>query len=244
MVQGRILVVNADDFGLTEGVNRGVIRAHEEGIVTSASLMVRGEAASTAATYGRANLRLGMGLHVDLCEWAYRDGEWVLLYKVVDFTDQEAVAAEVERQLEVFRTLMRRNPTHLDSHQHMHLTEPIKSLLVQMAAELGVPLRLLTPGVSYLGSFYGQSGKGERMPELVSAEALVEIVRALQPGVTELGCHPGLDAELDSVYRDERIAEVAALCDPRVREAIREEGIILCNFAEASRYLTGPKASG
>ncbi len=50
----RYLIVNADDFGLSEGVNRGIIRAHEQGIVTSASLMVRGAAAAEAARYARA----------------------------------------------------------------------------------------------------------------------------------------------------------------------------------------------
>ena len=54
----RFLIVNADDFGLSEGVNRGIIEAHERGIVTSASLMVLKPAAASAAAYGREHLRL------------------------------------------------------------------------------------------------------------------------------------------------------------------------------------------
>ena len=51
----RYLIVNADDFGLSPGVNRGVVQAHERGIVTSASLMVRQPAAGAAAACARAH---------------------------------------------------------------------------------------------------------------------------------------------------------------------------------------------
>src|SRR5436190_3388019 len=68
-----ILIVNADDFGMTPGVNRGIISAHESGIVTSTSLMVRGAAAAEAVELAREHPQLSVGLHVDLCEWVYRD---------------------------------------------------------------------------------------------------------------------------------------------------------------------------
>ena len=98
----RYLIVNADDFGLSPGVNAGVIAAHEGGIVTSASLMVRWPAALEAAAYAREHPRLSLGLHVDLGEWAYRDGEWTPLYQVIPTHDAAAVADEVARQLAAF----------------------------------------------------------------------------------------------------------------------------------------------
>jgi predicted glycoside hydrolase/deacetylase ChbG (UPF0249 family) len=64
----RTLIVNADDFGLTSGVNAGIARAHEEGILTSASLMVRWPAAAEAAAYAARTPGLSVGLHVDLGE--------------------------------------------------------------------------------------------------------------------------------------------------------------------------------
>ena len=76
----RAVIVNADDFGQSAGITRGIIAAHERGIVTSASLMVRWPAAAAAAAYARAHHRLSVGLHVDLGESVYRAGHWVALY--------------------------------------------------------------------------------------------------------------------------------------------------------------------
>src|SRR5437879_6831057 len=115
----RRLIVNADDFGLSPETNRGIVTAHESGIVTRASLMVRYPAALEAAEYARQHPRLGVGLHLDLGEWAFRGGEWVALYTVVRTHDADAVRAEAERQLTAFRDLVGHDPTHLDSHQHV-----------------------------------------------------------------------------------------------------------------------------
>ena len=57
----RYLIVNADDFGLSHGVNRGVTQAHAAGIVTSTSLMVYGSAASEAAAYSRRQRNFSTG---------------------------------------------------------------------------------------------------------------------------------------------------------------------------------------
>src|SRR5712692_5001656 len=90
----RALIVNADDFGQSFGVNRGIIEAHERGIVTSTSLMVRWPAAREAARYARTHPELSVGLHLDLGERAFRDGSWVFLYIVVPRDDKEAIEAE------------------------------------------------------------------------------------------------------------------------------------------------------
>lgn len=62
----RRLIVNADDFGRSHAINQAVVRAHREGILTSASLMVNGAAAGEAVELARQNPRLGVGLHVTL----------------------------------------------------------------------------------------------------------------------------------------------------------------------------------
>ena len=62
----RLLIVNADDFGASTGINRGIVEAHENGIVTSASLMVDMPGTSDAVRYARAPSKLDLGLHVVL----------------------------------------------------------------------------------------------------------------------------------------------------------------------------------
>src|SRR5260370_1012884 len=119
------LIVNSDDFGLSEGVNAVIIRAHEQGILTSASLMVRWPAAKKAANYAKRNPKLGVGLHVDLGEWVFSEGEWKPKYQVVPTDDEAAVRAEVSHQIDLFHALMGKPPTHLDSHQHVHRNEPV-----------------------------------------------------------------------------------------------------------------------
>ncbi len=63
---GRRLIVNADDFGRSSAINHAVIRAHQEGILTTASLMVNGSACAEAVALAHAHPRLGVGLHLSL----------------------------------------------------------------------------------------------------------------------------------------------------------------------------------
>ena len=235
MTSKRYLIVNADDFGQSQGVNRGIIEAYENGIVTSASLMVRWPAAAEAAVYVRENSELSLGLHLDLCEWICRDGSWEPLYEVVNLEDRAAVAGEVTRQLELFERLVSRAPSHIDSHQHVHRTEPRRSMLIAIAEQMGVPLRDCSSEIRYCGNFYGQSANGYPYPEGISIEGLVMTLKTLPPGITELGCHPGFADGLESMYSSERVQEVQVLCDPRVRAAIDVGGIELCSFRSIDR---------
>lgn len=234
MAAPRYLIVNADDFGRTPGVNEGIIESHENGIVTSASLMVRWPAAAEAAAYGRSHLKLSLGLHVDLSEWTYRNESWTAVYEVVPANDATAVKGEVDRQLAAFRDLVGRDPTHIDSHHHVHREKPGRSVLAEVAARLGVPLRHYSRAVRYCGDFYGQTATGIPYPEGLELTGLIKVLVELPPGVTELGCHPGKQDDVDSMYCRERAEEVKVLCDPRVRETIVREGIQLCSFAEVN----------
>jgi chitin disaccharide deacetylase len=227
----RRLVVNADDFGRSAAINAGVIQAHVHGIVTCASLMVRHAAAPEAAAAAGEHPTLGLGLHLDLAEWERVDGEWRATYIVADTDDRRAVALEVERQLECFRSLVGADPTHLDSHQHVHREEPVRSVAAEVASGLGVPLRGRSE-VRYCGAFYGQDRGGRSMPSAVGAKALAALIRALPEGDTELCCHPATRAEPFTSYAAERPLELRALCDPRVRAAVDEGGIALCGFRD------------
>jgi predicted glycoside hydrolase/deacetylase ChbG (UPF0249 family) len=195
--------------------------------------MVRYPAAAQAAHAARAlpGRGLGLGLHLDLGEWEYRDGEWRSVYDVADTDDRDAVEAELARQLAEFERLAGGPPTHIDSHQHVHRDEPVRAAVRRAGERLGVPVRHFAP-VRYCGAFYGQGRNGESLPSLICADALAALVAALADGGTELACHPADGVDFESSYGPERVQELRALCDARVAAAVRSRGVELCSFAE------------
>jgi chitin disaccharide deacetylase len=221
----RTLVVNADDFGASEGVNRGVVQAHVHGIVTSTSLMVTGNAAEHAARLAGEHPGLGVGLHWDLDEENLSDP--------VALEDTRAVRRELARQLEAFERLMNRPPTHVDSHHHVHRRDEIAPIARQLVSALGVPLRE-EGSVRYVGGFYGQWEWLVTDLEHIGPEFLIWILRnEVDEGWTEIGCHPGfVTDDFTSVYLAEREVEVATLTDPRVQAEIEALGIRLASYAD------------
>jgi predicted glycoside hydrolase/deacetylase ChbG (UPF0249 family) len=195
--------------------------------------MVRGAAAQDAARYARSRPALAVGLHVDLGEWSYVNGDWAPEYEVTDIDDEQAVAREVTVQLSRFAELTGRRPTHLDSHQHVHGAEPVRRVLIRAAQCLGVPLRGCDERIAHRGDFYGQDGRGASYPELITVAAFDRIVASLPEGWTELGCHPGEIDELPAgMYRSERVLELDVLCDPGARSSLARHGVELRSFAE------------
>jgi predicted glycoside hydrolase/deacetylase ChbG (UPF0249 family) len=167
----------------------------------------------------------------------YADGDWVAVYEVVPLLDEAAVFDELVRQRDTFRQLVGREPSHLDSHQHVHRREPLRSLMLKMAEELRVPLRHFTNGIQYCGDFYGQTTEGASLPETIQVEYLIQVFRLLPPGTHELACHPGYAEGLKTMYRGEREIEAHTLCDPRIRAALSEAGIALCSFTDVKQNI-------
>lgn len=224
----RWCICNADDFGATRGVNRGVIEAHRAGVLTSASLMVNRPASVAAAELAAAHPDLGVGLHVNLTN----EGD-----PVVDVDDVEACGEEVDRQVAAFHDLMGRPPTHLDVHHNLHRLPTLTPVFRAAARALAVPLREHSP-VRYFSSFYALWDDGETHPEHVSVESLLAMVAGFGPGVTELSCHPGyVDGDLDSPYALERELELATLLDPRLPDGLERLGVRLVSYRDLPRLL-------
>lgn len=218
------LIVNADDFGYSAGVNRGVVECHERGIVTSASLMVRGRAVREAVSLSRERPGLSIGLHWDV------SGEG---QRAFDLENGAAVRDELRRQLEEFDRLLGRRPTHVDSHHHVHRSERVLPIVRELVEPLGVPLRG-DGEVRYVGGFYAQWEWKVTNLRYVSVEFLQRLLRdEVGEGWTELSCHPGYVAAGDAtVYAKEREVEVQTLTDPGVRRTIEELGIRLASFGD------------
>jgi predicted glycoside hydrolase/deacetylase ChbG (UPF0249 family) len=224
MTGPRNLIVNADDLGASDGVNRGIVDAHRRGVVTSASLMVHGAAAEDAGALARRHPALAVGLHWDL------DAGGV---DRVPPDDPEAVRTELAAQVQRFERLVGRPPTHLDGHHHVHQRPGVAPIARELAAPLGVPLRG-DGSVTYIGGFYGQWEWQVTDLLHVSVDFLCWILREeVVDEWTEIGCHPGyVTPGFESVYMHEREEEVRTLTDPRVRDQIDALGIRLASFAD------------
>jgi chitin disaccharide deacetylase len=220
----RYLIFNADDFGASTGVNRGILESHTRGVLTSTSLMVTGRALDEAVAMSREHPRLAIGLHWDV---------WGEDERTFDLDDASAVREEFLRQLGRFQEVMGRMPTHIDSHRHAHREPQAMPVIRELVEPLGVPLRDACE-VRFVGGFYAQWEWKVTNLEYVSVPFLQRMIREeVPPGVTEFSCHPGYKSpDYTAVYMDEREAEVATLCDPRIRETIAEEGIRLISYAD------------
>ncbi len=218
------LIINADDFGASTGINRGIVECHTRGVLTSTSLMVTGRAVREAVAMSRDHPALSLGLHWDVCG----EGE-----RAFDLDDLAAVRDEFRRQLGEFHRLVGRPPTHIDSHRHVHREEHLRPLFRELVAPLGVPLR--DDGrVNFVGGFYAQWEWQVTNLEYVSVPFLQQMLREEVPdGWTEFSCHPGYRSpDFTSVYLAEREAEIRTLTDPRIREMIAELGIRLVSYAD------------
>jgi predicted glycoside hydrolase/deacetylase ChbG (UPF0249 family) len=228
----KYLIVNADDFGYAEGVNRGIITAHVHGVVRSTSLMVDAPLAAEAVALARQYPQLGVGLHFTVTN---QDGP------LVDLFDVAAIERELQRQYQRCCDLLGRPPTHLDSHHHVHLRRELKPLFLSWAEEHSLPVRSLG-SVSYNGGFYGhwydEEWNPRLAPDLISVDNLEKILRGLSEVATELACHPAyLSPDLHSSYATEREIELATLLNPRLLAVIHELHIALVNYATLPKVM-------
>ena len=149
------LIVNADDFGYTRGVNAGIIRGFRDGIVTSATIMANGEAFEDAVECARANAGLGVGCHLVLvggkCVAAREkiaslaDWEGLLPASLAALVSKLSVGAirseeiEVELRAQVEKVIVAGvQPTHFDSHKHTHAHPKVMEAAVKVAEEFGI----------------------------------------------------------------------------------------------------------
>lgn len=229
-MDSRFLIVNADDFGASDGVNRGIIAVHTTGFLTSTSLMVTQPAAEAAVSLAVDHPDLSIGLHTDLT------GEGGPPRTDVD--DPSAVVAELKAQLDRFEHLVGRPPSHLDAHHNMHRHQPLTPVFLDAAAELDIPLRENCP-IRYFPDFYAQ-WNDETHPEQVTPDALRRMLTTeIGPGITELSCHPGfVDPTFDSVYHLERQLELDTLLDPDLPAFAEANDINLINYHQAKQLLS------
>jgi predicted glycoside hydrolase/deacetylase ChbG (UPF0249 family) len=247
------LIVNADDYGRTPGINEGTLEAYVKGIVTSATVMVLEPAAEAGIQLARAAAPgLALGLHFAVTGGGPSASPPASISRLapggrfvrnaedlpVRIPDAE-IRRELEAQIALFEKMAGKPPTHIDSHHHSALHISIQPVFADVAAEHGLPVRasngraavqIREAGVRvpdhFIESFFGAGATSANLKLLLEH---------LREGVSELMCHPGYPDEAllsGSSYAKDREKEIAALCDPSIREVLAASEIKLATFRD------------
>ncbi|HWP49228.1 MAG TPA: ChbG/HpnK family deacetylase [Candidatus Limnocylindrales bacterium] len=256
----KYLIINADDFGLTPEVSRGILQTVREGIVTSTTVLINsphvGELPELLKT------RVGIGLHFNLTwgspvsspeevpslidekgffhsdpSFLGPEGESVYPRK------SEEIQKELEAQVERFLRLLQKPPTHIDVHKHAHKYPTVLNPLIRVAKKYRIPVRAINSGMRTVlqenGLVTTDFFMGGALPEgpYWTKEQLLTTLIQVQPGVTEIMCHPGYVPEPipGMFYNQQREVELRSFCDPEVQEEIKKQGIQLVDFSFINR---------
>ena len=184
----KYLIVNADDFGYSLGVNRGIIEAHTNGIVTSTSVMVDAVGAEQAKELVNYP-DLSVGLH----------------FVARDFNN---VSGELDRQYEKFIDVVGVAPDHLNSHKVYTEDKRIYGELNEFAQQKNIPLRRFN-AAKFIDSYFGPHAEGD-----VSTTRLMYAINQASDEFNEIMCHVGYCDDYlrqHSSYNEMRELELQAI---------------------------------
>ncbi|OAN19072.1 hypothetical protein A3K86_01485 [Photobacterium jeanii] len=238
------LIFNADDFGLTPGVNSGTVEASLHGVVRSATMLIGMPAEQDALTHLQQAPPLRVGLHLRFttgrpftsgaslmtpqgCCWPKEQ-----IYQYQGFKESE-VADEIETQIAAFHRLGI-TLSHLDSHHHAHCHPQILPVVREIAASHRLMLRADSDNPKaqdcryhFSHQFYDQDASIDTLLKLVDEHSS-------QCDVLEVMCHPAyVDKALQesSGYAIERDRERQILTDSRLLAELDQRGVELCDFS-------------
>jgi len=218
----RKLVVNADDFGFTRDVNRGIVDAYRNGILTSTTLMATGAAFDDAVVLARENPALDIGVHLVLVgepPFPITMAQLMRAMLLGRIRIYEELRAQVQRLVDAGLA-----PTHLDTHKHTHLLPPVLDAVARLSQEykipwvrrpfdfpltpatrpsvvwskrassqaLGVVRRRFARVLARHGCRSTDHFAGFQITGRYNATELAELIRTLPAGSTEFMCHPGI----------------------------------------------------
>lgn len=162
------LIVHADDFGISQKINEGILHAHAQGILTSTSIIASGAAFEHAIEICRLVPTLDVGVHLTLVEErpllradavaSLVNNEWRFHQNAKKFAKKYFTGKirlqEVKNELEAqVRKVLSRgiNVSHLDSHQHLHMLPKVHEVTVKIAKQFGIPAIRSTREKIHLG---------------------------------------------------------------------------------------------
>ncbi|QAV22982.1 chitin disaccharide deacetylase [Proteus hauseri] len=247
----RLLIVNADDFGLSKGQNYGIAECHRYGVVTSTTALVNAEGIEHAAQLRKELPNLGVGLHFTLTmgkplsplSSLTRDGvlgKWVWQMAEEGDLPLDEIRIELQAQYQRFIDIFACEPDHIDSHHHVHMFKQIFPIVAEFAKEKSLPLRVDRPlakqdsietqGVLSSDGFDSQF-YGDEISQALFLKVLDESLARKEHSL-EVMTHPAfIDNPLRaSGYCFQRLAELEVLTELSLKKAIVERGYQLGTY--------------
>lgn len=235
------LIMNADDFGLSEAVNYGILKGFQDGILTSTTIMANMPGFDHAVELAKQHPEMHIGVHLNLtCYKPLLQTHKTLVTETgyfrnqldIDVYDEEEMYQELEAQIEkVLAAGIKID--HLDSHHHIHTTEKLRTVIKRLLEKYPYPIR---------GGFVYENDvkKSELIMafynEGVSLESFEQIVKGMEDGKTyDLMCHPAyIDKVLTSMtsYYMKRIEELDIICKEECKTLLEKEKVKLVSYAE------------
>ena len=257
------VIVHADDFGLHPSINAGIEMAHQDGLVSSASVMPLGPAFDDARRRLQSLPKLDLGLHFTLVGVPNMPptlGAFLAAYGQGQMPPR-AVEAHLRSQFDALGGV---SISHIDSHQHLHALPGIMRVVCRFAAAYDIPcVRLpadgppfapISPGrraqaaalaamaklsrhyINAYGLHTSDFFSGMAVSGHLSAPILAAYLQSARTGLTEIVCHPGTDnSALSQVFNwgYDWQGELAALCSSEARAVLKVHGIVLTNWRGA-----------
>jgi predicted glycoside hydrolase/deacetylase ChbG (UPF0249 family) len=226
------IIFNADDLGLSKGVNDGILHCYKNGIVSSASFLTTTDYFEDTVALIKSNELANIGLHFNLTEGkpilknhqslVSNDGLLQRNIHLSDTLNLKEVYYELEAQF-LKATNAGIKITHIDSHHHVHMSEKLVSVFIQFSKKYKLPLRkinntFINPikitkfyAKTFLTNYYTNQISLDFYDKFATAENLQNIIKNRKKGTLEIMCHPGfLDPENGS-YNEQRLNELEVL---------------------------------
>lgn len=241
----KLLIVNADDFGLSKGQNYGIIEACRRGVVTSTTALINGDAIEHAALLSRDVPELGVGMHFVLTlgmplssmPGLTREGQlgkWIWTQAEQGTLPLEEIARELDCQFNRFIDVFGREPTHIDSHHHVHMIPAIFPVVAGFARRHGVAMRVdrevqaqhgLTLSSVPSTDGFSSAFYGDEISEALFLQVLDDSAARGERSV-EVMAHPAFVDNIvrKSAYCWPRLAELDVLTSASLKYAIAERG--------------------
>ncbi|MCM8776362.1 MAG: ChbG/HpnK family deacetylase [Candidatus Omnitrophica bacterium] len=249
----RILIVNADDCNLTQGVTEAILDCHDRGIVTSTTILVNLPVDSRMVRETKKRQSLGIGIHLNITLGRPVSNP-KKIKSLLDPSDcfrkfqsllkpprpkADEIFHEYQSQIELFQKIFGRRPTHADTHHQVHDDPYFFQVIIRVARENRLPIRrsqlmrqsglLKKTGVRSTDFIFGNL----RPEGHWTSEAVRAILPNLPNGISEIICHPGRnDSDLKSIssFTAGRETEWRIFRSKRLKAAVQRSGIVLSHY--------------